>query len=164
MDNKNSYLVLGKSKATQVIFKIVFSLGLDETLKIIQRRISGASADVQRDFLWTFHGQLPQKEQKKIHHYTLVKLGSGGFGTVWKSVDIYSGDIVAVKEFVPWWTSDSLDREIDALSRFQHVSFLATPLTAKLTVVPLSHLSYPFMAGMPTPEVEAKGAMKCSCL
>ncbi|KAI1762300.1 kinase-like domain-containing protein [Hypoxylon sp. FL1150] len=121
MDGVNAYLSLGKHAATEVKFKIVFNFTIEESLDLIQKRISGASQDVRRIYTWTYNGQLPKKENAKIYHRPLKELGRGAFGKVFKTVDMHNGNVVAVKQLDPHpELLVSRDREINALSRFKH--------------------------------------------
>ncbi|KAI0381361.1 kinase-like domain-containing protein [Hypomontagnella monticulosa] len=72
------------------------------TLSAISNRISAASGYIRQRDLITFPGQ-------KLMHYgpdpgitlhTICELGSGAYGRVEKAVDVYSGDIIAVKRLV----------------------------------------------------------------
>lgn len=124
MDNVNTWLVMGKDRKDTVNFEIKFNMGLSDTLKLIQRRFSGAAESVKRRNLINFPGQIPSSNNRKIDHCTLAELGRGGYGKVFKTVDMYSGDIMAVKqmdgvrELVK-----SRDREIYAFTSLKHVSF-----------------------------------------
>ncbi|OTB01969.1 hypothetical protein M426DRAFT_25132 [Hypoxylon sp. CI-4A] len=95
MKGFNNILTLGDEN-NLARFEFVWNLTPEETLKIIEKRISGASEEVRRDCLWTPDSQFP-KTKHRIGHFTLNQLGSGAFGKVCKTVDIHSGDIVAVK-------------------------------------------------------------------
>ncbi|XXH01398.1 hypothetical protein Hte_007758 [Hypoxylon texense] len=121
MDNVNCWLVMGKDQKDTVNFEIKFNKGLSDTLKIIEKRISGASERVRRRNLIKFPGQIPGRENKKVEHCTLAELGRGSYGKVFKTVDMYSGDVMAVKQM----GGDrelivARDREIYAFSRLNH--------------------------------------------
>ncbi|KAI1769854.1 kinase-like protein [Hypoxylon cercidicola] len=121
MDGVNPWLVLGKDLKDPIKFEIKFNLGVTDTMAIVQRRISGAAESVLRRNLVTFPGQTPKYENKRIVHSITAELGRGAFGKVFKTVDVYSGDFLAVKQMSGRPENDrSRDREIRLLSRNNH--------------------------------------------
>lgn len=73
---------------------------------------------------------------RTMHRYRL--LGKGSFGKVWKSVDIDTGELWAVKEVKYLWVNDRPEKyntffqELGMLRRIQHVSLHPHPLSTYL--------------------------------
>ncbi|KAI0828807.1 kinase-like protein [Hypoxylon sp. FL0890] len=125
----NTVLSLGRNERDRARFEFVWNLKPEQTLELIRRRISGASADVQRRCLVNFRGQTPSGENP-VYHFPIAELGRGSFGRVWKTVDELSGDFIAVKMLHPpknpddaiWRNNMKLarEREVFILSRLKH--------------------------------------------
>ncbi|KAI1377866.1 kinase-like domain-containing protein [Hypoxylon crocopeplum] len=131
MDGLNTILALGRDESKEARFQFRWRLRPEEILEIIRKRISGATESIRQKCLVPFPGQTPQQGNLKIDHYPVVELGSGAFGQVWKTVDAYSGDMIAVKLITRpkndprngrWerMVANTRDREVFLLSRYRH--------------------------------------------
>ncbi|KAI1385737.1 kinase-like protein [Hypoxylon trugodes] len=64
---------------------------LQESLNFIQNRLHGI------DDVIGYEGQTPAGPRTKVKHHMLERLGAGSFGEVRKTVDVHSGNFMAVK-------------------------------------------------------------------
>ncbi|KAI2779981.1 kinase-like protein [Daldinia loculata] len=130
MKGINSVISLGPQD-NPVRFEIIWSLGPDKILDIVKRRISEASEARRSKDLWTFKDQtLWTNVPNPIRHHPIVELGRGGFGRVMKTVDLYSGGVMAVKllhrpanrKDRRWLDTliSARDREVFILSKLKH--------------------------------------------
>ncbi|KAI1475943.1 kinase-like protein [Daldinia eschscholtzii] len=126
----NTVLSLG-SLDDPVRFEMIWSLGPDKILEIVNTRISEASEAEKAVLLRTFKDQTHWRTvPNPIRHFPLVELGRGAFGRVMKTADAYSGGLMAVKllhrpsnhKDRRWIDTliTARDREVFILSKIKH--------------------------------------------
>ncbi|KAI0845039.1 kinase-like protein [Daldinia vernicosa] len=130
MKGINEMISLGSPDAP-ARFEIIWSLKPEKILEIVKKRISEASeAKISKD-MWNYTDQTQWTNvPNPIKHHPIVELGRGGFGKVMKTVDRYSGGVMAVKLLHrpkdnkdPRWLDTLIsarDREVFILSKLKH--------------------------------------------
>lgn len=117
-------------------------MDVDLTLGILRDRITFFSDDLRQRFLIPSPHELPWFER---NHRPVEEMGSGSHGSVWKTLDQYSGDFIAVKVLKrhmapddPRWKpieSRTKYRECTLVSYLNHVSSCQIILTQNQTNV-----------------------------
>ncbi|KAI0122714.1 kinase-like protein [Daldinia grandis] len=130
MKGINNMISLG-SPDNPARFEIIWNIGPEKILEIAKKRIADASNSRKDKDVWTYKDQTHWTNvPNPIKHHPLVELGRGGFGKVMKTVDIYSGSVMAVKllhrpsnQKDPRWLESLIstrDREVFILSKLKH--------------------------------------------
>ncbi|KAI5863893.1 kinase-like domain-containing protein [Durotheca rogersii] len=131
VDGINSYILLGDADGPQAKFFVDVHKSPDQILDHVQRRMAALDLATRRKCLRTYPGQTPAPEGVRILHHPLQELGRGGFGRVMKTVDLYSGDFLAVKvlarprdpqKYANWVKSVKMarEREVATMRRISH--------------------------------------------
>ncbi|KAI1413474.1 kinase-like protein [Hypoxylon sp. FL1857] len=97
----NTVLDMGKNPRKSVKFTFLWNMDPEQTLAVINRRLSGVSKNILKAGYVDFPSQMTFDRSEPIVHFPVNELGSGGYGRVWRTIDAHSGDIFAVKILNP---------------------------------------------------------------
>ncbi|KAL7619586.1 hypothetical protein AAE478_010127 [Parahypoxylon ruwenzoriense] len=131
MGGVNPFLFVGEP-GKEAKFQIEVHLSPEHILRIMEHRRTEISKDDRDKYPpVSFPGQTPFPAGGLMRHQPVSELGRGAFGKVMKTVDLYSGDYVAVKIILPtsnprylktWQENVKLAqvREVGNLARISH--------------------------------------------
>ncbi|KAI8964220.1 kinase-like protein [Daldinia sp. FL1419] len=126
----NGVLSIG-SRNDPANFEIIWEVGTDTMMEVVRKRIAALPKPPPDEDIYIYTDQVYWKQPPKpIKHFPVAELGRGGFGKVMKTIDSYTGGVMAVKKlFRPMddrsndWIDTLVtarDREVFLLSKLKH--------------------------------------------